>query len=243
LKVSFEVPANTFGELINFPPSSYQTQAQAICYDNSMKTIVVFGGAGQTGHEVVREAVGRGYKVRAFDLHRRNLPSYENMDFIQGSVLEPREVLRAIKGCSAVVSELGVKMGSKELLVSEGNKLIIEAMKKAGLKRLITQSAFGALESWPKLPGYLELIAKSPLLKTIYKDKDRMEKIVRLSKLNWTIVRPVRLTNKPEQKVYRFGTDIPLGVNPHCSRADVADFILNELEANRFIHKTVTITY
>ncbi len=207
-----------------------------------MKTIVVFGGAGKTGAEVVQQAVDRGYKVRAFDLNRHNLPSYENMTFVQGSVLNMADVIKATRGCSAVVSELGVKAGSKQPLVSEGNHTIVEAMKKTGVKRLITQSAFGALESWQHLPWYLKLSARSPLLKEIYADKDRMEKIVRKSKLDWTIIRPVRLTNGTKPELYHYGTKIKLGLNPHISRADVAHFILNELEQNKFRNKAVTIT-
>lgn len=208
-----------------------------------MKTIVVFGGAGKTGAEVVKQAVDRGYKVRAFDLKHGSLPAYENMNYIEASVLDPEEVERAIRGCSAVVSELGVKLGSKSRLVSKGNTVIIEAMKKVGVKRLITQSAFGALETKSKLPWYLAQAAKSPLLKDIYTDKDRMEKIVRDSKLDWTILRPVRLTNSTRAKMYRFGPDIPLDLNPRISRADVAHFILDELQNNNFIHEAVTLTY
>lgn len=208
-----------------------------------MKRIVVFGGAGKTGQEVVKQAVDRGYKVRAFDVRRGNLPAYENMNFIEASVLDLEEVEKAVRGCSAVISELGVKLGSKKPLVSKGNKIIVEAMKKVGVKRLITQSAFGALESKPKLPWYLAQAAKTPLLQEMYADKDRMEKIVRDSKLDWTILRPVRLTNSTKAKMYRFGPNIPLDFNPRISRADIAHFILDELSNNNFVHQAVILTY
>ncbi|GDX62667.1 NAD-dependent epimerase [Candidatus Saccharibacteria bacterium] len=206
--------------------------------------IIVFGASGKTGLEVCKLASKKGYDVIGFDIHKNDqLVGLNNFKFIKGSVLNADEVDQAMSGVDAVVSELGVKIGSKLPLLSEGNKNIISAMHKHKIKRLITQSAFGALESYKKLPFYYKIIHKL-LLGPMSKDKNIMEREVQKSDINFTIIRPVRLTNGPAKGKFRTGdTNLKLGLNPRVSRKDVAIFIMDELENNNFIKKAVTITY
>jgi putative NADH-flavin reductase len=206
--------------------------------------IIVFGASGKTGLEVCKLAVKRGYDVVGFDIYKNDqLSGLNNFKFIKGSVLNAYEVDQAVKGADAVVSELGVKIGSKLPLLSEGNKNIVSAMHKHKLKRLITQSAFGALESYKKLPFYYKIIHKL-VLGPMSQDKNIMEREVQKSNLDYTIIRPVRLTNGPARGKFRTGdTNLKLGINPRVSRKDVAIFIMDELESNQFIKKAVTITY
>ena len=206
--------------------------------------IIVFGASGKTGLEVCKLASSRGTDVIGFDLHKNEqLNGLNNFKFIKGSVLDADEVERAIVGADVVVSELGVKIGSKLPVLSEGNINIISAMQKHKIKRLITQSAFGALDSYKKLPFYYKIIHKL-LLGPMSKDKNIMERAVQKSDLDWTIIRPVRLTNGSARGKIRTGdVNLHLGLNPRVSRADVAAFIIDELKNNEFIKKAVTITY
>ncbi len=206
--------------------------------------IIVFGASGKTGLEVCKLASSKGIAVIGFDLHKNEqLNGLNNFKFIKGSVLNSDEVERAIVGVDVVVSELGVKIGSKLPVLSEGNINIISAIQKHKIKRLITQSAFGALDSYKKLPFYYKIIHKL-LLGPMSKDKNIMEREVMKSGLDWTIIRPIRLTNGPARGNFRAGdVDLRLGLNPRVSRADVAAFIVDELENNKFIKKAVTITY
>ncbi len=206
--------------------------------------IIIFGASGKTGLEVCKLAVKKGYAVIGFDIYKNEqLVGLNNFKFIKGSVLNPDEVEQAMSGADAVVSELGVKIGSKLPLLSEGNKNIISAMHKHKIKRLITQSAFGALESYKKLPFYYKIIHKL-LLGPMSKDKNIMEREVQKSNIDYTIIRPVRLTNGPAKGKFRTGdSNLRLGLNPRISRKDVALFIMDELENNEYIKKAVTITY
>lgn len=206
-------------------------------------TIAVIGAAGQTGREVVAAALARGCQVRALDLHRGSLPSNAKLTVTEGSVLDEAMVARVIADCDVVVSELGVSFGSRSTLVSEGNRVIIRAMELTGIWRLITQSAFGASESRSQLPWYLRLLASSPIMRPMYEDKDRMEALVTQSKLDWTILRPVVLTNQSATGRLRVGSSIEIGLTAHSGRADVAAFILEEIERPRFIHQRVTLAY
>jgi putative NADH-flavin reductase len=147
-----------------------------------------------------------------------------------------------MKGADAVISELGVKIGSSEPVLSVGNKNIVSAMQKLNIKRLITQSAFGAADSWQSLPFYYKLIHKT-LLGPMSLDKDKMEKIVASSGLDYTIIRPIRLTSGPAKGHYRAGESIKFGLDPHISRKDVARFIIDELKAKHYIRQAITLTY
>ena len=206
--------------------------------------IIVFGASGKTGLEVCKLATKKGYDVVGFDIYKNDqLAGLINFKFVKGSVLNAGEVEQAMSGANAVVSELGVKIGSKLPLLSEGNKNIIAAMHKHKMKRLITQSAFGALESYKKLPFYYKII-HNLILGPMSQDKNIMEREVQKSNFDYTIIRPVRLTNGPAKANFRTGdTNLKLGLNPRVSRKDVALFIMDELENNQFIKKAVTITY
>ena len=57
--------------------------------------------------------------------------------------------------------------------------------------------------------------------------------------LDWTIARPPRLTNGPLTRRYRVADGHQPGGMPFVSRADVADFLLNELEQKRHVHQIV----
>jgi uncharacterized protein YbjT (DUF2867 family) len=74
-------------------------------------------------------------------------------------------------------------------------------------------------------------------------DKDKMEKIVASSGLDYTIIRPIRLTSGPAKGHYRAGESIKFGLDPHISRKDVARFIIDELKAKRYLGQAVTLTY
>ena len=205
--------------------------------------LCIFGASGKTGVEVAILASEAGYSITACDKFKNpKLEGLKNLEFIELSVLDSKAVNEAMKGADAVISELGVKIGSSEPVLSQGNKNIVSAMQKHKIKRLITQSAFGAADSWQSLPFYYKLIHKT-LLGPMSSDKDKMEKIVSSSGLDYTIIRPIRLTSGPAKGHYRAGKSIKFGLDPHISRKDVAHFIVDELKANRYIRQAVTLTY
>ena len=205
--------------------------------------LCIFGASGKTGVEVAILASKAGHSITACDISKNpKLEGLKNLEFIELSVLDSNAVSEAMKGADAVISELGVKIGSSEPVLSEGNKNIVSNMQKLKIKRLITQSAFGAADSWQSLPFYYKLIHKT-LLGPMSRDKDKMEKIVASSGLDYTIIRPIRLTSGPAKGHYRAGKSIKFGLDPHISRKDVARFIMDELKAKRYIRQAVTLTY
>ena len=114
-------------------------------------------------------------------------------------------------------------------------------MEEAQIKGLLCVMGFGAGESRGR-GGFLYSAAFHLLLGRVYDDKDLQERIVRRSKLDWVIVRPVILTNGPKTNAYRALVNPRRWTWGFISRADVADFLVKQIDDNAFLHKTPVLT-
>ena len=155
---------------------------------------------------------------------------------------EGRRILEAVRGQDVVISALGVGKSLKSGgLIARSVPVIVRAMESQGVRRLIFTSAYGVgstRRDVPLLPGTLMRL----LLRDVYDDKDAGEEILRRSGLDWTLVYPVTLTNGPATRRYRMGERLDaLHGFPRISRADVADFILTQIEDTTYVKKGVLI--
>ena len=114
-------------------------------------------------------------------------------------------------------------------------------MEEAQVKRLICVTGFGAGDSRCR-GGFLYNAVFHLLLGRVYDDKNVQERIVRRSKLDWVIVRPVILTNGPKTNAYRALADPRRWTCGFISRADVADFLVKQIDDAAFLHKTPVLT-
>jgi putative NADH-flavin reductase len=148
---------------------------------------------------------------------------------VQGDVLNPATIQQAMIGQDAVIATLGATDRGPTTVYSEGVANIIRAMRLAGVRRLLCVSASG-LEPGPL---WQRLIAK-PLLwavfKNSYTDLVRMETAVKASDVDWTIVRPPRLTNGPSTGQYHAAINKHLKSAMLISRADLASYMLSQLD-------------
>ncbi len=114
-------------------------------------------------------------------------------------------------------------------------------MEEAQIKGLLCVMGFGAGESRGR-GGFLYSAAFHLLLGRVYDDKDVQERIVRGSKLDWVIVRPVILTDGPKTNAYRALVDPRDWTCGFISRADVADFLIKQIDDDAFLYKTPVLT-
>jgi putative NADH-flavin reductase len=157
-----------------------------------------------------------------------------------------RSIRIGATGIDAVTQSLGVSAGPEiifepTLLFSKATKVLVTAMQEARVKRLICVTGFGAGDSRGS-GGFLYNVALHLLLGRIYDDKDVQERIVCRSKLDWVIVRPVILTRGPKTKAYRALIDPLDWTCGFISRADVADFLVKQIDNDAFLHKTPVLT-
>jgi NAD(P)H-binding len=119
---------------------------------------------------------------------------------------------------------------------SKATHVLVTAMEQARVKRLVCVTGFGAGDSRDR-GGFFYCVASHLLLGRIYNDKDVQEHIVRRSKLDWVIVRPVILTNRLKTNAYSALIDSRDWTCGFISRADVADFLVEQIDNDAFLHK------
>ena len=201
--------------------------------------IAIFGAAGKTGQQLVQQALERGHLVTAFVRHPLEI-KHDNLKQIEGDALNGADVEKAVVGQDAIVSALGFARRSSRNVCEVGVKNMISAMNKHGVKRLIVESAYGVFQH--RFAGFYPMFTWLVVF-TRMLDKEKMETVVKQSNLDWVIVRPVSLTNGGKRGKYHIGINWTMIFWPIISRADVADFMLKQLDSTEFLGKTPVITY
>lgn len=208
-----------------------------------MATVLIIGASKGIGLEAVKQALAAGHAVRALARTASRIPvEHAQLQKIDGDALDFSTVRRALTGVDAVIHSLGLSPGPDLFfrsvrLFSDATRVLVDAMKEAGTRRLICVTGFGAGDSRGR-GGLLYNVAFSLLLGRAYDDKDVQERMIRRSGLEWIIVRPVILTNGSRTGAYRVLTDPRDWRCGLISRADVADFLVRQIDDDRYLGKT-----
>lgn len=202
----------------------------------------VIGASRGIGRKVVDEALERGHQVRAMARSASKMEIAANgFEAMDGDATNEVDVFNAIDGCDAVILTLGVPRDLRVLksttLFSDATRVLIEQMGKAGIKRLLTVTGFGAGDSADKL-STPERLTQKAFLGRAYEDKDVQEQLIRDSDLDWTIARPGILSHNRKSGQYKVLTEKSEWRNGLISRADVADFLVTAAEGTEMIGKT-----
>jgi uncharacterized protein YbjT (DUF2867 family) len=207
--------------------------------------ILVIGASKGTGAAAVQIALEHGHDVTAFCRSPQKLGiAHPKLRPSAGDFHDPASVAAAVPGHDAVIlTASAASLGAfKEnpTYFSGGTRNVIDAMRASGVKRLAVLSALGAGES-RRLAGFLvDKLLISWILKVPFEDHERQEKLVRESGLEWVIARPSRLTNGPARKKYLKLQEVA-PVPGAISRADVADFLVEAVETDRWVGKAVQL--
>jgi putative NADH-flavin reductase len=207
--------------------------------------IVVIGASRGIGLEVVKQALERGCEVTALLRDPAKLAlEHARLHKVRGDVGKPADVRTALSGQDAVCTCVGVNptRGPVELF-SRGARNVLAALQDAPATKYVAVTGVGAGDSRSHGGFFYDKILQPLLLGTIYADKDREEELIKGSAADWLIVRPGFLTNGPRTGVYRAITDLSGVTAGKISRADVADFILNQLETPSLFRQTPLLTY
>jgi putative NADH-flavin reductase len=207
--------------------------------------LLIIGATGRTGTHLLQQALEQGHDVTALvrDPSRLQI-QHERLRVTTGNVLDSASVDSAAAGQDAVLSSLGTKQWRRPTtLFSDSARILLGAMERHGVRRLICITGIGVRETLGHCPFLYEHFFYPFFTKQIYKDKDVMEEMIRQSSVEWVIVRPGVLTNGPATGKYRAITDLTGIKIGTISRADVAAFMLAQLTSDRYLRQTPVLTY
>lgn len=208
--------------------------------------LLIIGGTGGTGKELIGQALEEGHDLTVLVRNPDRLKiSHPNLQVVKGNVLNFDNVQEVVKGQDAVLSALGhKKFFIKTTILSRGTENIIEAMQTHNVARLICITSLGINDSRFKLGLYYTLFVIPFIVFFYFLDKSKQEKIIKNSGLNWTIVRPGRLTYGKRHGVYKHGANVGSYIlTKTISRADIAHFMLSQLNDVTYLRKAVGVTY
>ena len=212
-----------------------------------MAHLPVIGASGGIGLAAVTAGIAAGHRVRGLSRRADAIgiddPAFEPAP---GDATARDTVAAALDGIDAVIFALGVPKSLQRTLrpvttFSEATMVTIAAMEATGVRRLVAVTGFGAGESRQAM-SLLERVPHRMLLGQAYDDKDRQESLIRASSLDWLVLRPTILTNRPargQAKLLRNRADWRNGL---IARADVAEVLVREAARPTLSHEAPVVT-
>jgi uncharacterized protein YbjT (DUF2867 family) len=218
--------------------------------------LTIVAATGGIGRHLLTQAVADGHRVTAVVRHPDALPpGAARVVTADLAEPDPTALAAAVAGADAVLSGLGPRSRAEVGVVERGTRAIVAAMARTGVRRVVAVSAapLGTVPS-PGRPhpprhdpgdGFVMRTVLAPLVRTVFRDHyadlARAEDLLRGSGLEWTVVRPPRLTNGPLTHTYRtaYGRNLPGGLT--VSRADVAACMLRVLDRPESVGRTVGV--
>ena len=174
-----------------------------------------------------------------------------NVTIIQGDPTNDVDLELALKDNEAVISVLNVSrmsdfpwapLRSPKTFMSDVMSNIITLSKKYSLKRVVVCSAWGVSETRKDIPFWFRWLIDLSNIGAAYKDHERQEKIIENSSLDWTIVRPVGLTNTDKLQMAKESFDNVPKPELTINRKTVARYLLESLERDTLVRKKVVIS-
>jgi putative NADH-flavin reductase len=199
--------------------------------------LLILGATGKVGRELISQGLARGHEITALVRSpQKILLKDAKLNVVVGSPLDDQILIQTLAGKDAVLSTLGHTDLKESYLVKESAQALIKAMRRSDVKRFMIVSSTLVTPGGnflTKIPRYL---TRHPL-----DDSAEMEKVVRPTDLDWTIVRLVRLTNKGEEP-YRVFEEEPPTVSASISRKTVAKCMLDLVSDQTYFQKTIGIS-
>ena len=207
--------------------------------------ILVLGATGGTGRLIVSQALARGHEVTALVRSPEKASALNGARLVIGDVRDEKTLREALKGQDAVVSALGTPASPfrEVTLLSTATRALVDAMKAEHVSRLVSITGLGAGDSAGHGGFLFDNLIFPVLLKKVYADKNRQEAIIRDSGLDWILVRPTVLNDKPGRGSVRALTDLSGFHGGSIAREDVARFVLDQLHTEAWLHRSPLITW
>ena len=217
--------------------------------------LALFGATGRVGREVLSQALAAGHAVTAVVRNPAKLSA--DVEVVRQDLASPdiAVLATALGDVDAVISTIGPNRAAQAGIVARATAAITHAMADGAVRRLVVISAapVGVVPSThrPDPPRYdpgddlLMRYLLSPLIRRLfgshYNDLATMEDLLREGTLDWTAIRPPRLTNRPLTGTYRTAIDRNVRHGLTISRPNVAHLMLTVLQQPQAVRHAVGI--
>ena len=207
--------------------------------------LLLLGATGATGRLTIRDAIARGHSVTALVRSPEKAGDLGGARIIKGDARDEGALRAALQGQDAVVSALGTPASPfrEVTLLSSATRALVSAMTAEGVSRLVAITGIGAGDSAGHGGFIFDRVIFPLLLRHVYADKDRQERIIRDSGLDWVLVRPAILNNKAGRGTVRALEDLSDFNGGSISRQDVARFVVDQAENPTWMRRSPLITW
>jgi len=217
---------------------------------NNMR-VFLLGSTGRLGNEILKKLVLEKIHVQILvrDPKKINIES-QYVSIFKGHPGNSADLDKAMYNCNVIISSLNIsrnsdfpwaKLRTPVTLLSDTMTHLVDLTSKHSIEKIITISAWGVNESKSELPFWFKWIINNSNIKPGYSDHGKQEDILMKSNSNWTIIRPVGLSNSKRNKAPKISIDTK-PPNIMVSRKTVAKFVVDNLNNNTFNRKIVTIS-
>lgn len=209
--------------------------------------LLIIGATQGIGRATVDEALTRNHEVRALARGADAMEDRPGLERFVGDATSHDSIATALNGVDAVIQTLGIKesvamLWNEVTLFSKATGVLLPLMAKQGPRRLIAVTGFGAGASKTAM-SRVEYIGHRAILGKPYADKDRQEDMIASSDLDWTIVRPVILTNNAARSDVKIFAEPDTWRNGLISRKSVARVLVDLAESGEHAKESIVISH
>lgn len=222
---------------------------------------LLFGASGRTGQHVVSEVLSQGHTAVALVRSSPSLTSRSGLTIVIGSPLSKSDIRKAVSAVSQLPSAAIITLNtvrksdspfaaqlSPPRLLADSCANICEVLEEASIYRVVVMSTAGVGDSWKNLPWLSKVFLSWTNVKYALQDHKLVDKEIRLTKINWTLVRAVRLEYRDEQGLNSElrvrtlgGAGKGMNMSDSISVCQVARFLVEVAVQGLFIRDAVVV--
>lgn len=248
------------------PPPAVLKQASPQEHLSSSKTMHFFllGATGRTGQHVVSELLSHGHTAVALVRTSGSLTPHPGLTIVAGSPLSESDIKNAISTVPSVIPAAAIitlntvrktdspfaPQVSPPRFLADSCANVCQALEHVGIYRVVVMSTAGVGDSWANLPWLTKVFMEWTNIKHALEDHGLVDKEIRLTKMDWTLVRASRLRFEDlKQKPIDMKTEVQtlgsngdgMGMSDSVSVSSVARFLVKVVVEGLFIKSAVVV--
>jgi putative NADH-flavin reductase len=258
--------------VVSHPFKLSQTWATTIPTQHLLSSILdimhflLLGASGRTGEHVVSEVLSRGHTAVALVRSSSTLSPRSGLTIVTGSPLSKPDIRSALHAApkpslpvaAAIITLNTVRKSdspfaaqvSPPRFLADSCANVCEVLEQAGVSRIVVMSTAGVGDSWANLPWLSKAFMGWTNVKYALEDHGLVDAEIRRTKMDWTLVRAVRLqfneqntkSNDATKEVRTLGSNGDgMGLSDSVSVAGVARFLVKTAVDGLFVHEAVVV--